>query len=141
MKRVCLALAMLLLSFAAIGQQIQYRDRAEEDRFRALTSELRCVMCQNQSLADSNAGIAHDLRVEILELMREGKSDAQIKDYLVARYTDFVLYRPKLQPRTWLLWFGPGVLILVGALVIVSIVRSKAHGAPSQAAPDDRQEW
>jgi cytochrome c-type biogenesis protein CcmH len=117
----------------------QFRDLAEERRFHALASELRCVMCQNQSLADSNAMIARDLRTEVLELMREGRTDAQIKAFLVRRYGDFVLYKPRMDPKTWLLWFGPVLLLLVGGLVVYRIVRARSAG---QAVPaDDRQEW
>ncbi|WP_460823680.1 cytochrome c-type biogenesis protein [Lysobacter olei] len=132
---------------------IQFSDNAEEARFHALVSELRCVMCQNQSLADSNAQIAVDLRHEVLALMRQGKSNAEIKDFLVARYGEFVLYRPQVESKTWLLWFGPAVVLLAGGLVVAGIVRrrstqqrGKTHagdatrGAAANAAEDD-QEW
>ena len=98
-------------------------------------------MCQNQSLADSNAPIAHDLRLEVLRLMREGKSDAQIKQYLVDRYTDFVLYQPEVKPMTWLLWFGPAALLLAGGVLVAGIVRRNARRAPSQVPTNDNQEW
>ena len=117
----------------------QFTDEAEQARFHHLTSELRCVMCQNQSLADSNAQIAHDLRREVLDLMNQGKSDAEIKRFLVDRYGEFVLYKPAVQRDTWLLWFGPGLLLLVGAIVIVVIVRKRGSG--STIASDDNQEW
>ena len=117
----------------------QFTDEAEQARFHHLTSELRCVMCQNQSLADSNAQIAHDLRREVLDLMNQGKSDAEIKRFLVERYGEFVLYKPEIQRDTWLLWFGPGLLLLVGAIVIVVIVRKRGDGGA--VASDDDQEW
>ena len=123
---------------------LEFRDRAEELRFHALVSELRCVMCQNQSLADSNAPIAHDLRREVFDLMREGRSDVEIKDFLVGRYGEFVLYRPTLDGGTWLLWFGPAVLLLAGGAVIVRIVRRRgARGAVQggRVPEDDGQEW
>jgi cytochrome c-type biogenesis protein CcmH len=141
MRRVLLALMLAMLSATAVAQNIAYRDSAEETRFRALTEQLRCVMCQNQSLADSTAPIAHDLRLEIIRLMREGKSDAQIKQFLVARYTDFVLYEPEVKPMTWLLWFGPGLLVIVGGAVIATIVRKRSREAPSSPPPTDSQEW
>ena len=132
---------------------IQFNDTAEEARFHALVSELRCVMCQNQSLADSNAQIAVDLRHEVLALMRQGKSNAEIKDFLVARYGEFVLYRPQVESKTWLLWFGPAVVLLAGGLVVAGIVRRRStqqrgkaqpgdagRGAAANAAEDD-QEW
>ena len=125
----------------ADARPLVFRDRAEEVRFRKLTEQLRCVMCQNQSLADSNALIAQDLRREVLGLMREGKDDEQIKSFLVARYTDFVLYQPRVAPTTWLLWFGPALLLLAGAVVVVRIVRQHGRGAPPTAPENDTQEW
>ena len=121
------------------GAPVDFRDAAEEARFRALAAELRCVMCQNQSLADSNAQIAYDLRREVLELMRQGKSNAEVKDFLVARYGEFVLYRPRVAGKTWLLWLGPIVLLLVGGVVVARIVSKRAgHGT---VVADDTQEW
>jgi cytochrome c-type biogenesis protein CcmH len=118
----------------------QFTNVAEEKRFHALVSELRCVMCQNQSLADSNARIARDLRNEVLELMRRGKSDAQIKEFLVARYGEFVLYRPQVESKTWLLWFGPALVLLAGGWIVMGLVRRRSAGATSTANDDD-QEW
>ena len=141
---LCLAsLPASLPAFAQANQQadaapLQFRDAAEETRFHALASELRCVMCQNQSLADSNALIALQLRREVLDLMREGRSDSQIKDFLVQRYGEFVLYQPKVAASTWLLWLGPALLLLVGAGVVVAIVRKRK---PQASPADDGQEW
>src|SRR5688572_8489269 len=144
MKTLLLALMLSLLSPLAQAQStpadapLQFTDAAEERRFHALVAELRCVMCQNQSLADSNAMIARDLRREVLELMRQGKNDREIKDFLVARYGQFVLYRPQVRSGTWLLWFGPALLLVVGGFVVARIVRQRAGAAP---AADDSQEW
>ena len=145
-----LALAFaVLLAFATphvaaqVGTDVaplEFRDAAEEARFHALVAELRCVMCQNQSLADSNAQIAYDLRREVLALMREGRSDAEIKEFLVARYGEFVLYRPRVERTTWLLWLGPGLLLLVGGFVLARIVRKRAT-ARGPVADDSDQEW
>lgn len=138
-----LLLALLLcLSQAALAQPagdpspLPFRDAAEEARFHALAAELRCVQCQNQSLADSNARIAQDLRHEVLVLMQQGHSDAQIKQFLVERYGQFVLYRPQLESGTWLLWFGPGLVLIAGALVLARVVRRRAR----QVAPQDMDE-
>jgi cytochrome c-type biogenesis protein CcmH len=142
-------LLALLLSLSAplvhaqatqTGVPPQFSSAAEEQRYRHLLAELRCVMCQNQSLADSNAQIAHDLRREVLELMRQGKSDREIKDFLVARYGEFVLYRPQVESKTWLLWFGPALVLLAGGVLIASVVRKRAQTGPG-AADDDTQEW
>lgn len=146
MKWMAGALLWLGMALAACAQPagdptpLQYRDRAEEARFHALTAELRCVQCQNQSLADSNAQIAHDLRREVLTLMHEGRSDAQIKQFLVERYGEFVLYRPAMETRTALLWFGPGLLLLAGAVVLVIQVRKRASALPTTAADEHAQE-
>ena len=141
MKRLLFVLLLLLCAGASALEPIKFTNDAEEARFRALSAELRCVMCQNQSLADSNAQIAHDLRMQVLTLMREGKSDREIKDYLVARYTEFVLYSPPVRPSTWLLWFGPGLILLGGAVVLVVVVRRRAATAPSAPSPEESQEW
>ena len=130
--------------FAQAGQQsdaapLVFQSADEEARFHDLTLQLRCVMCQNQSLADSNALIALQLRREVLDLMRKDMSDAQIKDYLVQRYGEFVLYRPKLEQRTWLLWAGPAAMLLLGAAVVVSVIRRRRPSTP--VAIDDDQEW
>ncbi len=146
MKRLAALLLSLCLPLAAPAQPmgdptpLQYRDRAEEARFHALTAELRCVQCQNQSLADSNAQIAHDLRREVLVLMHEGHSDAEIKQFLVERYGEFVLYRPRMQGSTLLLWLTPGVLLLAGAALLVVQVRKRRYAAPLPAAEDASQE-
>jgi cytochrome c-type biogenesis protein CcmH len=146
-RGICLSLliALLLTASTAFAQSgadptpLQFHDRVEETRFHGLVAELRCVMCQNQSLADSNAQIAHDLRREVLTLMREGKDDAQIKEFLVARYGEFVLYRPRVESSTWLLWFGPIALLLAGGALVAVIVRRRSGRAP--VAADDAQDW
>lgn len=134
-------LLALLIAFASVAgaqvtdrRPIEFRDAVEEARFRALTHELRCVMCQNQSLADSDAQIAVDLRREVLSLLREGRSDQEIRDYLVARYGEFVLYRPEVTPATWLLWFGPLLLLGGGGWVLW---RTASRRAASRPAPED----
>jgi cytochrome c-type biogenesis protein CcmH len=94
-------------------------------RLKKLEEELRCLVCQNQSLADSSAPLAEDLRREVRALAVAGKSDVEIKDYLVARYGDFVLYRPPVKSTTWLLWFGPFVLLAFGVVVWWMILRRR----------------
>lgn len=144
-----LLLALLLGLSAPLAAQVstnlgplEFRDQAEEARFNALAHELRCVMCQNQSLADSNAEIARDLRAEVLDLMRQGKTDAEVKTFLVQRYGEFVLYRPEVQPSTWLLWFGPGLLLLGGVIALVFVVRRRARHQPKTLPNrDEPQEW
>ena len=111
------------------------------ERFRALSEELRCLVCQNQTLADSNAELASDLRREVVAQMEKGKSDQEIKDYLVARYGDFVLYRPPMQSNTMLLWLGPFALLLVGAGAWLLVQRrSRARRAEAPATAEDDRE-
>ena len=124
------------------AQPLEFSDRAEERRFHDLTAELRCVMCQNQSLADSDAPIAHDLRREVFNLMREGRSDAEIKTFLVERYGEFVLYRPPFSGANLLLWLAPAIVLLAGAVVLVFVVRRRAAGNRAALDPvDEGQEW
>lgn len=143
MKRIVFALLVSCMASLAFAMQPQpaapnvYRNPAEETRFHALAGSLRCVMCQNESLADSQAPIAHDLRREILELMRRGKSDAQIREFLVARYGEFVLYKPRIEPATWLLWFGPLALFVVGGVTVAFIVHRRAMRLDAQAQPPE----
>jgi cytochrome c-type biogenesis protein CcmH len=142
--RFVVALLLTLLVAPAFAQKagdpspLQFRDAAEEARFHDLVVELRCVMCQNQSLADSHAQIAMDLRREVLNLMREGRSDPEIREHLVARYGEFVLYRPEVEPKTWLLWFGPLLFALVGGVVVWRLLRRTTRNPPPA---DDTQEW
>ncbi|NLA68150.1 MAG: cytochrome c-type biogenesis protein CcmH [Gammaproteobacteria bacterium] len=139
---VALVPAPLAAQAVRSTQPLEFRARAEEQRFPELTAELRCVMCQNQSLADSDAPIAHDLRREVFNLMREGRSDAEIKEFLVQRYGEFVLYRPPFGAATALLWLGPAIVLVAGGIVVVVVVRRRA--AANLAAPrssDEPQEW
>ncbi|HEY4093511.1 MAG TPA: cytochrome c-type biogenesis protein [Luteibacter sp.] len=146
MRRLGLLALLCLLPLLAIAQAIQplpFRDRAEEVRFQKLSTELRCPMCQNETLADSNAPIAHDLRRQVFEMMQAGKSDAEIKAYLVDRYSDFVLYKPPVEPKTWLLWFGPLLVLVVGGLVVFVQVRRRARtarAAPTAAPVNDTED-
>jgi cytochrome c-type biogenesis protein CcmH len=140
MRRALVLFALLLAllpAFAFADAPPQFRDTAEEARFRHLTEQLRCVMCQNQSLADSDAPIAHDLRRQVLEMIRAGRSDAQVKRYLVARYSEFVLYEPEVRPGTIALWAGPALLVLAGGVLIGAIVRRRAHALPAASASTD----
>lgn len=141
------AVLALLVALACSGiahaiDPLPFRDRAEEVRFQHLTKQLRCLVCQNQDLADSDADLAKDLRKQVFDMMRSGKSDDEIKQYLVARYNDFVLYDPPLKPGTWLLWFLPFALVLVGAIVLARILRRRTRLAAAETpAPDPGDDW
>ena len=109
----------------------------DRERFKQLSEELRCLVCQNQTLADSNADLAVDLKRQIETLLAQGQSDAQIRDYMVARYGDFVLYRPPLQRTTWLLWFGPFAMLAGGGLLWWLVQRRARIAAARPPAAND----
>jgi len=113
-----------------------------EARLKALSSELRCLVCQNTTLADSSAPLAEDLRNEIRVLMHQGKSDDEVKAYLVERYGDFVLYRPPMQNNTMLLWFGPLIMLLIGAITLFFVLKKRANSTEylTKEAPGDDDE-
>lgn len=115
-RRACAAL--LLWLSAAVASAAPKAPEVDADRLHALTAELRCLVCQNESLADSNAPLALDLKREIAQRVAAGDSDAQIIDFLVERYGDFVTYRPPLRAGTLLLWLGPPALLLGGGLLV-----------------------
>jgi cytochrome c-type biogenesis protein CcmH len=102
-------------------------DPEVEKRLIAISEEMRCLVCQNESLAGSRADLAMDLRRELRTLIKEGKSDAEVKEFMVARYGDFVLYRPPVKPTTWLLWVGPFVLMVVGVAVLIAYLRRRSR--------------
>lgn len=102
-------------------------DPVVEARMLAISEELRCLVCQNESLAASRAELADDLRKEVRRLIRENKTDPEIKEYLVSRYGDFVLYRPPVKPTTWLLWFGPFVLLAGGVVALIFFLRRRGQ--------------
>jgi cytochrome c-type biogenesis protein CcmH len=133
MGRLAIALLALCAQAAFAIDPLPFKDDAEAARFQRLVTELRCTVCQNQNLADSNAELAKDLRLRVFEMMQQGRSDAEIKQFLVERYGDFVLYRPPVKPSTWLLWFGPGVVVLIGAAMVVLSVRRRARALPAEA--------
>ncbi|SAK81448.1 Cytochrome c-type biogenesis protein CcmH precursor [Caballeronia hypogeia] len=117
MIRRCALIFLVLLAHA------HAQDSPNDARARQLAEHFRCVVCQNQSLADSNASLAADLRARIREQVEQGASDEQIQAYMVRRYGDFVLYRPPVKPVTWALWFGPLAVLLAGALAMARHIR------------------
>ena len=114
-------------------------DEATEKRLIAISSELRCLVCQNESLAGSNAELAYDLRREIRALIREGKSDNEIMDFMVGRYSDFVRYRPPLKGITLALWFGPGLLFTGGLTTLVLYLRRRNKAINDAPLSDGEQ--
>jgi cytochrome c-type biogenesis protein CcmH len=127
-----LLLAALLLSLlGGLAQAVEpgemLSDPALEARARAISRDIRCLVCQNESIDDSQADLAHDLRVLIRERLLAGDSDSQVRDFLVARYGDFVLLNPPLKPKTYLLWFGPAAIFIAALLVIAVYFRRRRH--------------
>ena len=129
-----LFLALQMAAPASAGEAVPLADDPViEQRLIVISEELRCLVCQNESLAGSRADLALDLRREIRTLIKDGKTDPEIKEFLVSRYGDFVLYRPPVKPMTWALWFGP-FLLMIGALVmLVRLVRRSQRNAAAPA--------
>ena len=130
---------LFCLSTAALADSATEAARADdpaaEKRLAKLSEELRCLVCQNQNIADSNAELAQDLRREIRGMIKSGKSDKEIIDFMVARYGDFVLYRPPVQGNTLLLWVGPIALLIAGLILLVRYQRRRAQRLASQERP------
>ena len=112
-------------------------DPVLEARMLSITSELRCLVCQNQTIADSHAELADDLRRQVREMLVRGDTDQQIIDYMTARYGDFVLYRPPVKATTWLLWFGPGLLLVGGLAALALVLRQRSRMSPDRFEPDE----
>jgi len=131
MKYLRTLLAALCLAWATTGlagmEEFDFSGNVDEDRYKELIAEIRCLVCQNQSLADSDAELAHDLRKEVYDLMQTGQDNGQIVDFMVARYGDFVLYNPPVKPSTYLLWYGPFVLLASGILFLIRTVRQRTR--------------
>ncbi|MEX1266677.1 MAG: cytochrome c-type biogenesis protein [Woeseia sp.] len=122
---VCVALFLVPVIVPAIDTGIAFEDPAMQARYENLIDEVRCLKCQNQTIKDSNAFLASDLRREIRRLMVEGKTDEEIFDFLVTRYGEFALYRPRKSGKTLFLWLAPLVLVLAGGLIAVRVVRRR----------------
>jgi cytochrome c-type biogenesis protein CcmH len=142
MKRI-IALLLLALAFATANAKEAAplaEDPVVEQRLIEISEEMRCLVCQNESLAGSRAELAMDLRRELRTLIRAGKSDEQIREFMVSRYGDFVLYRPRIKPETWLLWAGPFILMIAAVIVLVVYLRrrNRAIGNP-QLSDEEKQ--
>lgn len=127
MIRFAVLIMSSLISWSAfaIDAGRAFEDDELQARYEAIIAEVRCVQCQNQTIKDSNVQIASDLRREIRRLLGEGKTDAEVYDFLVQRYGEFVLYRPRMSGFTLLLWIAPGILLLVGGVIAVRVVRKR----------------
>ena len=127
----CLAVGVQAL---AIDTEAAFDDPVLQHRYETINRELRCLVCQNQTIADSNATLAQDLRREVREMIAAGKTDAEIREFMIERYGDFVLYRPRMTAQNFLLWAAPALLLLVAAVVLVRVIRRRAQ--ESEIEPD-----
>ena len=141
--RGALLLLLLLCFVAPIALAQEAKPLAEdpvlEARLNKLSKELRCLVCQNETLADSQAGLAEDLRREIREQMKAGKSDQEIVAFLTDRYGQFILYKPRVTPVTYLLWFGPFVLLLLGLTVLFRYIKSRRDAIPEKPLSNEER--
>lgn len=122
---VTLAIAFLSIPVHAIDAGQAFADAEMQARYESIISEVRCLVCQNQTIRDSNVFLASDLRREIRRMLEEGLTDAEIADFLVARYGDFVLYRPRMSGKTLILWVAPLLLLGFGGIVVVRVLRRR----------------
>ena len=140
---LAVALVVFALTLSAVAFAIDplpFQSNAQRDRFQHLTRELRCMVCQDESLLGSNADFAKQLRRQIFDMMQQGKSDKEIKDWLVARYSTFILYDPPLAPSTIALWFGTPAILLIGAGVVVMLLRRRTRPAAA-IAEEPGDDW
>jgi cytochrome c-type biogenesis protein CcmH len=143
MRKFATLLAGLLIFGIAVAKEAAplAEDEAVEKRLTHIAEELRCLVCQNESLAGSRADLAEDLRREVRGLLKQGKTDQEVKDFLVSRYGDFVLYQPPVKPTTWLLWGGPFLLLVIGIGALIGFLRRRSDqvGAPALSDQDKRR--
>jgi cytochrome c-type biogenesis protein CcmH len=137
MRTIHAMLAMLLLAVPALAPAIDseraFDDPVLQQRYENINRELRCLVCQNQTIADSNAGLASDLRREVRELITAGKTDDEIREFMIERYGDFVLYRPRMTAQNLLLWAAPILLLVFGVIAALRVIRRRAAEADDES--------
>jgi cytochrome c-type biogenesis protein CcmH len=133
---LCLG-SVLSVPLAQAIDPVELEDPVLQERYRALSHELRCMQCQNQSIADSPVGLAGDLRREVRELLLQGKTDDEVREHLRARYGDFILFRPDFNARTAWLWLAPGLMLILGLVVAWRVIRRRAAMLPMDPSPAD----
>ena len=139
MRRLFISMLLALTSVGAWAKDAPdaAADPALEARMMRIATELRCLVCQNQTIADSHADLAVDLREEVRVMLRKGETDQQVLKYMTDRYGDFVLYRPPVRATTWLLWFGPGVLLVGGLIGLIALLRKRTRMGDDRFEPDE----
>ncbi len=134
-----LVLLMRVFDVFAAVEVIEFSSVENENRYKTLVAELRCLVCQNQNIASSNADLAKDLRNQVYQRIRNGETDQEIIAFMVERYGDFVLYKPPLKAKTMLLWLGPFVLLLAGLVVMFFFIRSRSRQVDSEVDAEEME--
>ena len=135
---VCtLLLALICFRAFAIDSEPEFKDPAQQARYEHLIHEFRCLVCQDETIADSNADLAAQFRRQVHDMVAAGKTNAEIRTYMVNRYGDFILYKPPVQASTWLLWFGPFLFLLIGAGIALGAIRRR-NKMMQRSAEQDR---
>ncbi len=137
-----LIILTLLFSLSTLNAAVelkQFKNAEQEQRYKNIIDELRCLVCQNQNLADSNAGLAQDLRKQVHKMILAGDDDEAIFDYMVTRYGDFVLYRPPFKATTFLLWVGPFIIFALGLFVLIRFIRQRKKVVVTELNSDDKE--
>ncbi len=142
LRRAALAIALVLPLAGGVPAFAKEAVPASEDpvleaKVMRIAAELRCLVCQNQTIADSHADLAQDLRNQVRDMLRAGKSEAEILAFMTDRYGDFVLYRPPVKSTTTLLWYGPGLLLVVGVIVLITVLRRRSRMPDDRFEPDE----
>jgi len=140
---IMLVVSVSLISSTAIwaeAERITFKNAQSEENYTALVNELRCLVCQNQTIADSDADLAKDLRAKVYNMVEAGQSQTEVIDYMTARYGDFVLYRPAFKMKTILLWLGPIVFLLLAIFFVIRWVRTQSKSAPVATLSDDQRD-
>lgn len=134
------AFSISMATVAAPIETFQFDSPETEKIFHKLSEEIRCLVCQNQNIAESNADLAKDLRLEIYTMLSEGKTEDEIVDFMVERYGDYVLYRPPFKPMTWLLWFGPIIAFAFGLVFVVRYMKSQNMGKQLESLSEEEMD-
>lgn len=142
MRKLTIILSMLFLLnpfiYAAVEVK-KFQNPEHEQRYKHLINEFRCVVCQNQNIADSNAELAQDLRKQVFKMINSGKSDDEIMEFMVTRYGDFVLYRPQFNSMTFLLWVGPFIIFIIGLYFLISFIRQRKKMIVTELSNSDKE--
>jgi len=125
--------------YAAAVEMKKFESDLHEQRYKNLIDELRCLVCQNQNLADSNSELAQDLRNKVYKMINDGQSDQEVMDFMVTRYGDFVLYRPPFKASTFLLWIGPFIILIIGLLVLVNFIRHRKRNVITALSNNEKE--